>query len=321
MYVGIDVAKASLQVCVLTSPVQQVSFDNTRSGWKALAKYLKQWDAVWVAMEATGRYGDGVSKHLYAAGYRLSVVNPARIKAYAQSQMKRQKTDVIDAHLIADFCRTQEPDLWQPLSAEGEELREITRHLDDLKDARQREKNRLEAKPKSKAVVKQIEQLIALLDKQIKQTQKDIEHLVKQHPHLQSQSNLISSIPGVGLLTAARVMAELGDLSQYDDVRQIVALTGLDPTRKQSGSSLNRSGGIARMGHSALRAALFMPALAAMRYNPILKAFAERLKAQGLLPKQVVIAVMRKLLHLAYGVIKSGIPFDPNFGKVKLSTP
>jgi transposase len=308
-------------VCVLTSPVQQASFDNTASGWKALAKYLKQWGEVWVAMEATGRYGDGISNHLYAAGYRLSVVNPARIKSYAQSQMKRQKTDAIDAHLIADFCRTQEPDLWQPLSAEGEELRELIRHLDDLKDARQREKNRLEAHPRSPAVVKQIKQLIALLDKQIKQTERDVKDLISQHPNLQSPFKLLDSIPGVGLLTAARLMAELGDLSQYDDVRQIVALTGLDPTRKQSGSSLNRSGGIARMGHSSLRAALFMPALAAMRCNPILKAFAERLKAQGLLPKQVVIAVMRKLLHLAYGVIKNGIPFDPNFGKVKLSTP
>jgi transposase len=321
MYVGIDVAKASLQVCVLTSPVQQKSFDNTAAGWKALDKYLKSWHEVWVGMEATGTYGNGVARHLHTAAYRLSVINPARIKAYAQSQMKRHKSDTIDAHLIADFCRTQQPDLWQPLNAEAEELRELIRHLDDLKQARQREKNRLEAKPKSPTVVKQIKQLITVLDKQIAQTQKDIRRHISQQPHLKEQVTLLSSIPGIGIQTATRLLAELGDMKQYADVRQVVAMVGLDPTRRQSGSSLNHGAGIARMGHASLRAALYMPAMAAARHNPILKVFAQRMTQNGLKPMEVIVSVMRKLLHLAYGVIKNNLPFDPYFGKVKPLNP
>ena len=321
MYVGIDVAKASLQVCVLSNPIQQQSFANTKAGWKTLGSYLSQWEDVWVALEATGTYGDGLTHFLFEAHYRVSVINPARIKAYGKSQMKRHKTDAIDAHLIADFCRTQQPLLWQPLSAEAEELRELVRHLDDLKQSRQREKNRLEAKPKSKVVVKQIEQLIGYLDRQIEQAQENIRRHIEQHPPLKSQSDLLISIPGIGFQTSAQVLAQLGDLSRYDDVRQVVAMVGLDPTLRQSGSTMHYTVGIARMGQASLRAALYMPAIVAARCNPILKVFAERMVSKGLKPLQVIVAVMRKLLHLAYGVIKHQRPFDPHYGKVKAATP
>jgi transposase len=321
MYVGIDVAKASLQVCVLSNPVQQQPFSNTKAGWKALDRYLSQWDEVWVVMEATGTYGDGLTHYLFEAHYRVSVINPARIKAYGKSQMTRHKTDAIDAHLIADFCRTQQPMLWQPMSAEAEELRELMRHLDDLKQSRQREKNRLEAKPKSKVVVKQIEQLIGYLDKQIEQATENIRRHIEQHPQLKSQSDLLTSIPGIGFQTSAQILAQLGDLSRFEDVRQVVAMVGLDPTLRQSGSSMNYTVGIARLGHANLRAALYMPAMVAVRCNPLLKVFAQRMVSNGLKPLQVIVAVMRKLLHLAYGVIKNQLPFDPNFGKVKVAFP
>jgi transposase len=282
---------------------------------------LSQWEDVWVALEATGTYGDGVTHALFEANYRVSVINPARIKAYSKSQMKRHKTDTIDAHLIADFCRTQQPLLWQPMSAEAEELRELVRHLDDLKQARQREKNRLEAKPKSKLVVKQLEQLIGYLDKQIEQANQNIRRHIEQHPPLKFQSDLLTSIPGIGFQTSAQILAQLGDLARFDDVRQVVAMVGLDPTLRQSGSSMNYTLGIARMGQANLRAALYMSAIVAARCNPILKVFAERMLSHGLKPLQVIVAVMRKLLHLAYGVIKNQLPFDPNYGKVKLASP
>lgn len=321
MYVGIDVAKASLQMCVLSNPIRQVQFSNDLAGWKGLAHYLKQWDAVWVGMEATGTYGEGVALYLHTAGYPVSVINPARIKAYAKSQMKRHKTDAIDARVIADFCQAQPPMQWQPMTAETEELQELVRHLDDLKADKQRQQNRLEARPKSKAVVRQIEQLIRYLDKQIRQTEQTIEEHIKAHLPLQTHHDLLMSIPGIGPQTSFRILAELGDLSQYAGVRQVVALVGLDPAIRQSGTSLNYTAGISRQGNAALRAALYMPALAAARCNPILKPFAERMARNGLAPLQVIVAVMRKLLHLAYGVIKNNLPFDPSYGQVKLSTP
>lgn len=320
-YVGIDVAKASLQVCVLTTPAQQQRFDNTKKGWTALKRWLKTWEGVWVGLEATGTYGDGVTLALYQAGYRVSVINPARIKAYGESQMKRRKTDAIDASLIADFCRTQQPTLWHPLPAESEELRELVRHLDDLKQARQAEKNRLEARPKNRTVIRQIEGLIGYLDKQIQQAETAIQDHIQQHPHLKADFDLLISIPGIGRLTAAHLLAELGDLRHFKGVRQVVAMIGLDPSLRQSGSSVHYSTGIARMGHASLRAALYMPALSAARHNPILKPFAERLVGSGLAPLQVTVAVMRKLVHLAYGVIKNNTPFNPHFAQLRAATP
>lgn len=315
-YVGIDVAKDNLQVCVMTKGRPQRRFENRESGWQALTKWLKAWGEVWVALEATGTYGDGVSEWLVQAGYRVSVVNPARIHAYGQSQLKRHKTDAVDAELIADFCRTQQPPLWIPPSGAERELRALVRHRDDLKGLRQAEQNRLAAQPPSATVVSHLHAILDLLDIQIAEVEQQIRDHIRHHPDLKAQHDLLTSIPGVGDRTSFQLLAELGDLRRFTNVRQVVALVGLNPQQRHSGRSLHYTAGIARMGRSSLRAALYLPAVVAKRHNPLLKAFAERLTAQGLAPKAVIVAVMRKLLHLAYGVIHSNRPFDPHYGQV-----
>jgi transposase len=313
-FVGIDIAKLGLQVCLLGQPVLQIEFENNKKGHKALLSWLKKQvkGEVLIGMEATGAYGETICESLYAQGYAVAVINPARVKAYAQSKLKRHKTDVIDAELIADFCRSQEPALWSPPSPEERELRDLLRHLEDLKASCQAEKNRLEAQPRSKTVQVDLAAHIRFLEGQIAQVEKEIRNHINKHPHLKQQRDLIKSIPGLGDLTAARILAELGDLTRFSDVRQIVAMVGLNPQQRQSGTSLHYTAGISRMGRSAIRAALYMPALAAIRHNPILRPFAERLLKQGLKKKQVIVAVMRKLLHLAYGVLKNKAPFNPN---------
>ena len=245
----------------------------------------------------------------------MSVVNPARIHAYAQSQLKRHKTDAVDAELIADFCRTQQPPLWTAPSAAERELRALVRHRDDLKGLRQAEKNRLEAQPPSATVVSHLHALVELLERQIAEAEAQIRHHIDRHPDLKAQHDLLTSIPGIGDQTSFQLLAELGDLRRFTDVRQVVALVGLNPQQRQSGRSLHYTAGIARMGRSSLRAALYLPAVVAKRHNPRLRAFADRLAAQGLAPKAVIVAVMRKLLHLAYGVIHSNRPFDPQYGQ------
>lgn len=314
-YVGVDVAKERLQVCVLTRGRPQRRFENREAGWRALTKWLGAWGEVWVALEATGTYGDGVSEWLYNAGCRVSVVNPARIHAYGQSQLQRHKTDVLDAVLIADFCRTQQPPLWTPPSAAERELRALVRHRDDLKDLRQAEKNRLEAQPPSATVIQHLRTLVDLLDQQIAEVDRQIRDHIDHHPDLKTQHDLLTSIPGIGDQTSFQLLAELGDLRRFTDVRQVVALVGLNPQQRQSGRSLQYTAGIARMGRGSLRAALYLPAVVAKQHNPVLRAFAQRLAARGLAPKAVIVAVMRKLLHLAYGVIHSNLPFDPTYGQ------
>jgi transposase len=142
---------------------------------------------------------------------------------------------------------------------------------------------------------------------------KQIHHHIDRHPDLKAQQELLKSIPGIGDTTSFYLLGELGDLTRFSDVRQLVALVGLNPQQRQSGRSLRYTAGIARMGRASLRAALYMPAIVASKHNPILRVFAQRMAAQGLTPKQVIVAVMRKLLHLAYGVLKHRQPFDPHY--------
>jgi transposase len=315
--VGIDIAKDKFDVCVLAAEGQreQESFANTKSGINKLHRWLKKKGAktAHICLEATGIYGALVAETLHQRGYRVSVVNPARIKAYAASQMQRNKTDMLDAALIADYCRTQQPPAWTPPRPELKELRALVRHLDDLKQERQRARNRLAAENASAAVARQLRAQIGFLDKQIAQTEELIRQHIDRYPDLKQQRDLLKSIPGIGDITACKLIAELGDLRRFDDVREVVAFVGLNPRQHQSGKK-RVTHGISRMGRASLRAALYMPAVAAKRCNPQLKAWAAQLTQRGLTGKQVIVAVMRKLIHLAYGILKSGRAFDPHYG-------
>lgn len=314
--VGIDIAKDKFDVCLLdeTTQAHQETFANTKSGINKLHRWLKKRDAktAHVCLEATGIYGDLVAETLHQRGYTVSVVNPARIKAYGASQMQRNKTDALDAALIADYCRTQQPPAWEPPPPELKELRALVRHLDDLKQEKQRARNRLEAQIASPAVARQLRDQIGFLDKQIAQTLQLIRHHIDHHPDLKRQTDLLKSIPGIGDITAYHLLAELGNITRFDNVREVVAFIGLNPRQHQSGRK-RVTHGISRMGRASLRAALYMPALVAKRRNPHLTVWAEQLAQRGLSGKQVIVAVMRKLVHLAYGILKSGRVFDPNY--------
>ncbi len=314
--VGIDIAKEKFDVCLLDDRGEghQESFVNSKSGINKLHNWLKKRGAktAQVCLEATGVYGDLVAETLHQRGYTVSVVNPARIKAYADSRLQRNKTDALDAALIAQFCRTQVPPAWTPPPPELKELRALVRHLDDLKQERQRAKNRREAQTTSRAVVQQLQAQIALLDQQIQQTQQLIHDHINRHPDLKQQQDLLKSIPGLGDLTVCRLLAELGDLRRFDDVRQVVAFVGLNPRQHQSGRK-RVTQGISRTGRASLRAALYMPAVVARSCNPALRDWAQQLQQRGLTGKQIIVAVMRKLLHLAYGVLKSRQVFRTDY--------
>jgi transposase len=254
-----------------------------------------------------------VARYLYEAGYRVSVVNPARIKGYADSQLQRNKTDKLDAALIADFCRRQQPTLWTPPTPQQHTLQQLVRHLDDLSEARQMARNHLEDRTLAAPIIAHWHSQVALLEEHIAHTKQAIADLLDQHPDLKQQADLLRSIPGLGDTTIAKLLAECRDVRAFRDVRQLVAFAGLNPRQHVSGSSVHKRPAISRTGSASLRAALFMPAMSAMRHNPVLRAFADRLRSRGLPRKVVVVAVMRKLLHLIYGVLKSGRPFDPHW--------
>lgn len=314
---GIDVSKAKLDVMLRRDEGDSGvsgTFDNSPSGFKKLGQWLskRQVERVHACLEATGMYGDDVACFLHEAGHTVSVVNPAQIKKHAESQLRRNKTDKLDAAIIADFCVKHHPRPWTPPDPAWYELRALARHLTALKDMRQQERNRLSSGVKAPGVIEALTDHIAFLDQQIHDLERDIQHFINQHPDLKRQRELLDSIPGIGPLTAALLLAEIPNIPGFEQANDLVAFAGLNPRLWQSGI-LKGYSPLSKVGNPALRRLLFFPALAARRSNPILAPWADQLAARGKQKMVVIGAVMRRLLIQVYGVLKSGQPFDPHF--------
>jgi transposase len=316
---GIDVSKTKVDVALLGAErqVMTASFANSKAGFKGLQQWLEGQNqpALPVCLEATGRDGEALAEYLFACGHPVSVVNPSRIHAYGRSKLRRSKTDKTDALLIADFCATQQPPLWTPSSEHQQELQELTRQLDDLKTARQRVSNRLDSGIRSKTVQRLLQEQLELLDAQMRQLEKEIAAHIQADEPTHASFALLLTIPGIGRVTAAKFLAEVPDIHLFASADQLAAYAGLVPRHHLSGSSVRGRSTLAKTGNTYLRTAFYMPALSAERFNPVIANLVRRLRAAAI-PKAkmtIVAAVMHKLLVLAYGVLKSGRPFDPNF--------
>jgi transposase len=312
--VGIDVAKAKFDAALLREgKLVQRTFTMDPAGFTALDRWIREQgvEPVHACLEATGEYGAALALALYEAGHQVSIVNPARIAAYAKSRLTRTKTDKTDAALIARFCAREQPPIWTPPSTELQELQALVRRVEMLQEMVQQEENRRQSGGSSRAVQASIEATLAFLRQELAKTQRLVQQQVDQSAELRSQQQLLCSIPGVGAWTAARVLAEIEVLRASVDARQLAAYAGLTPRERRSGSSVHHPPRLAKTGNSRLRRALYLPAIVAMRHNPAIHALAERLRARGKRPMVIVGAAMRKLLHLIYGVLKSGTPFDP----------
>ena len=313
---GIDVSKDSLDVqLIIADTSQQAVFENTSKGHNRLVRWLQircGQEQVHVCLEATGQYAFPVAEVLYAADHLVSLVNPARISAYARSLLARNKTDRLDAAIIADFCRTQSPPAWHPPREELRELQALVRLLEDLNASRQADINRLKSGIRSTDVARILEDHIAFLDGQIQQAEQLIETHIAQDDDLRRKKQLLCSIPGIGEKTAHTLLGELLYLDSFQDAKQVVAYAGLNPRQRLSGKLKGRSP-ISKTGNPQLRKTLYFPAIVAKRRNPVVHQFCVRLEDNGLLPMQVIIAGMRKLLHIAFGVLKNDCPFDPNY--------
>lgn len=308
---GIDVGKQKLDVALLTGgKTLTTQFDNSNSGFKLLRAWLTslQIEQVHAALEATGSYGDAVAHFLHDADQVVSVVNPFRIKGYAKSKLQRNKTDVADARLIADFCLTQNPAQWFPPTPEVAELQGLTRRIEVLNEMLQTERNRLATSPaKTKP---SIERMIQTFEKEIESLEKSIKEHLNQNPDLKNQSSLLQTIPGIGEKTANLLLAEI-EFGRYQSAREVAAYAGVTPKRAESGTSLKRTN-LSKIGNGRIRKGLYFPAIVAAGHNQIIKEFAGRLKKNGKTSMQIVCASMRKLLHIAFGVLKHKIPFDSN---------
>jgi transposase len=310
---GIDISKDSFHVELsVNEKLRHRKFSNRKDGFAELRAWLIKHKAslVHACLEATGPYSEALAQYLHQQGHTVSVVNPAQIKAFGKSELLRNKDDRPDAGLIRRFCEKQQPAPWTPPPPHLRELQALTRHLENLQETRQQQQNRLDA-TSTKSVVKSLRKLIAHLDVEILRTEQQIAAHIDEHPDLKQQCQLLESIPGIGQRTAAKLLAEIENINQYQSARQVAAYAGLTPRNYRSGTLRGRTR-LSKTGNARVRKALFLPAIVARQHNPIINAFCGRLAQRGKTKMQIVGAAMRKLIHIAFGVLKSGKMFDPN---------
>jgi transposase len=317
--VGIDIGKRKFDVALLDGgKVRNKVFDNTAAGHRGLMSWLQERGCMaggtHLCMEATSQYYEALATVLCEAGYQVSVVNPLQIKAFGESRLRRQKTDRADAELIAHFCEQQSPLAWQPAAVEVRELQRLLARLEAVQEMRVQELNRLhEASGETRGSV---ERVLALLDEELAKLEQMIRNHIDRHPNLREQDALLRSIPGVGERVSSYCMAWL-QTGRFEDVRQAVAFVGLSPRHRQSGDSVRGKPRLSKIGHGRLRKVLYLPAMSALRCNPAAMALGARMKAAGKRGKVVVGAIMRKLIHWMFGVLKSHRPFDPAMALAK----
>lgn len=329
---GVDISKDTAHFSLMGPDGKPLSgpvvFTNDPPGFKKalkwlrkLAKPLKPFE-VHLAMEATGVYYLSLAKFFHREkGFVVSVVNPAQVKSYAGAELVRTKTDGVDATVIARFTAALPPRPWSPPPPHEEEMMTLLRHMEAIKDMVQAEKNRLHAMevagPHTLNVRKAVKKHIRFLEKQIDDLTDKLRKLVKEHPEMAEKVRLLCSIPGVGETTAQTLLAEIGDISRFSSAKKLVAYAGIAPAERQSGTSLKGRPMIDKKGSKRLRKALYMPAMVAARFNPVIKAFYMRLVEAGKKPILALVACMRKLLHIVYGILKNKKPFDPDWNNAK----
>jgi transposase len=326
---GIDIAKATFEVHLILNPEAgkkavtfNHSFNNTSAGFVELQTWLKEKEVsnLHACMEATGIYYEALAEFLHQQqGYTVSVINPWQIKAFAQSQLRRHKNDRQDAQTIAHFCAQQSPEPWLPLSAAQKQLQALSRHLEALQSTRQQLLNRLESS-RDALVNNSLQRVIDNLDQEMAQVQQEMAQAIEQDADLKEQRDLMTTIPSIGLKTATDLLAELPPISRFASAKALAAFVGLTPSEHTSGTSVRGKPQLSKIGNPRVRKILYFPALNAGRFNPIIKPWRQALLDKGK-PKMVVVgAVMHKLLHIVFGVLKHRQPFDPSLAQPLATT-
>jgi transposase len=320
---GVDVAKNKLDVCLLNPENDQrraKTVPNTPEGFTELRDWLIRQKVpdlgqVHLILEATGVYHEPVALWFFEAGASVSVVNPAQTKAFGQGLAVRTKTDARDSHVLARYGALVQPALWQPPTPEIRELHALIARLDAVEADLRREQNRqekAEVVPRPTTVAESLQQHIDFLKAEVTRLQTALQDHIDRHPNLRQDRDLLLSIPAVGEKTAQRLVAVLRS-RPFQSADQATAFLGLVPIECQSGSSLHRRPRLSKAGAPRIRAALYMAAVVATRYNPHIRTLYERLLARGKAKMAALGAAMRKLVQLAFGVLKHQKPYQADW--------
>lgn len=317
--VGIDVGKEELVVA--TESGKPRSFGTTIAEIKRLGQWLLRQSAgraIHVGMEATGVYSHGVAAGL--SQYKqitVSVINPAQIKAFGRAMLTRTKTDRVDAKVIREFVRSQLPAAWTPSPVVRQQLYALVAQADALGQEIRQWKNRRHAQRHDinipKTVTNSTAAIIRSLERALVRLHNSIDDLCASAPMLTTDMSLMTSITGIGVRSAAQILAYGNTNLTERTRRQLDAHAGLAPAERQSGTSVRGKSHLAKQGNARLRRALYMPTLVAVHHNPVLKNHYEKLLARGKMKKVALVACMRKLLNIIRAMLINRKPFDPNY--------
>lgn len=332
---GIDVSKDSLSIClgVLKQDLEKEFYvtedvPNTRHGFKELTQWLKKAslkkELPIVVMEATGVYHERVAHYLHKLGHKVCIMQSGRVKRYAQSLDQRSKTDALDSRMLSSLGCERTLRVWIPPSEQLLELRFLSRERSALIREKSMEKNRNHAVDSSvlanTRAAKRFRKRIALLEGQIKEIESEMLAIVKKDEELKKKMGYLQSIPGVSFISAATVVAETFGFATINSAKQLVSYSGYDIFLRESGTFRGKTR-ISKKGNKYIRAVLHMPSMAAVRLNPTLKPFYERLKPNKAKPMVALVAVQRKLLVLMYSLWKNNAYYDADFEQKKRQKP
>ena len=327
--VGIDVGKDEFYARILRQAKDKPGFHkhfgnrkfpNTAAGFRQfqvwLDKYVDRNVALTMAMEATGVYHEALAYFLHENGYRVAIELPTKIKAFAKSLNQQSKTDSVDAEVIAQLAIERELRAWTPPTKSMRQLKSLTRQLQAITEARTVAKNQLHAVTHSarplKMVCKRYQQIIALYDKQIATIEREIDRLRAKDRPLDELLELLVSIPGVGLKTAAIITAETGGFQLFETRNQLVKYAGMDIKERQSGTSIRGKSKMSKVGNARIRRALYMPSLHYVNKEGVFGRLYERVLRRTGIKLKALVAVQRKLLIVMYAVVKNQRPYHPD---------
>lgn len=324
---GIDVSKDSLSLClgILKQDlekdfIKRDDVPNDYSGFKQIEKWLKSViicdELPIIVMEATGVYHECIAHYLHNLGYKVCIMQSGRVKKYAQSLDQRSKTDALDSKMLSMLgCERKLPE-WSPPGKTLQKLKLLSRERSTLVKERSTERNRIHAIKTSsfpqKDAIKRSNKRIKLLDEQITEIEADMHKIVQTDKILLKKTKLLESIPGVSFIAVTTVVAETLGFSNIHCAKQLVSYCGYDVVARESGTFIGKTR-ISKKGNNHIRAVLHMPSMTAIRVNPTLKKFYDRLKPKKVKPIIALVAVQRKLLILMYSMWKNNEYYDSEY--------
>ena len=319
-FMGIDIAKASFDFCLLSGRGARLwrgHFSNDPDGIKEFLAQLRasRWkpSLIHFGLESTGVYGKALIRALHQEGLAVSVLNPAQVKFFAFSVLRRTKNDRVDAELIARFCLERNPLATRPLRAVEEQLKVLAHEREARVSEQNRERNRVKKDcfqiELPSLIQHQRQHRLKQLQKEIAQLDDAIKELIASDASLKAQSQLLCSIPGIAETTAAKLLSELAG-KEFHSARQLAAYAGLTPSEFMSGGSCYGKTHLSKIGNAFLRKALYLPAAVARRWCKPLRPWVSLLEMRKLSDLAIRGAIMRKLLHIAFGVLRHQKPFD-----------